>query len=261
MTYPTANKKLIEWVEDVAKLTTPDRIQWCDGSAREYDELCQLLVDNGTFTKLSEAKRPNSYYATSDPGDVARVEDRTYICSAKEIDEGAHDVRRALLDGPPRFEHLTHRRRDHRLGLRGGVDAHHDPHGRGRARSPRRGRRLRALPALGGHAPRRGPGRREVALRRREQVHRALPRHPRDHLVRLGLRRQRAARQEVLRAAHRVGARARRGLVRRAHADPEADQPRGRVTLRRGRLPERVRQDEPRDARAVAARLEGRDHR
>ena len=88
MTYPTQNKKLIAWVEEVAGLTTPDRIQWCDGSAQEYDELCQLLVDNGTFTKLSDAKRPNSYYAKSDPADVARVEDRTFICSAKEIDAG-----------------------------------------------------------------------------------------------------------------------------------------------------------------------------
>ena len=88
MTYPTKNKKLIEWVEEVAQLTTPDRIHWCDGSADEYDELCQLLVDHGTFTKLSEAKRPHSYYAASDPGDVARVEDRTFICSAKEIDAG-----------------------------------------------------------------------------------------------------------------------------------------------------------------------------
>ena len=86
--YPTKNKKLIEWVEEVAQLTTPDRIHWCDGSAVEYDNLCQLLVDNGTFTKLSDAKRPHSYYATSDPGDVARVEDRTFICSEKEIDAG-----------------------------------------------------------------------------------------------------------------------------------------------------------------------------
>jgi phosphoenolpyruvate carboxykinase (GTP) len=88
MTYPTQNKKLIAWVEEVAVLTTPDRIHWCDGSAQEYDDLCQLLVDNGTFTKLSDAKRPNSYYAASDPADVARVEDRTFICSAKEIDAG-----------------------------------------------------------------------------------------------------------------------------------------------------------------------------
>ena len=88
VTYPTQNKKLIAWVEEVALLTTPDRIHWCDGSAEEYDALCQLLVDNGTFQKLSDAKRPNSYYATSDPGDVARVEDRTFICSELEIDAG-----------------------------------------------------------------------------------------------------------------------------------------------------------------------------
>ena len=88
MTYPTSNAKLIAWVEEVAELTTPDRIYWCDGSAQEYDELCQLLVDQGTFTRLSDAKRPNSYYATSDPGDVARVEDRTFICSTNEIDAG-----------------------------------------------------------------------------------------------------------------------------------------------------------------------------
>ena len=88
MTYPTQNKKLIAWVEEVAALTTPDRIVWCDGSAKEYDDLCQLLVDSGTFTKLSDAKRPNSYYSTSDPADVARVEDRTFICSAQEIDAG-----------------------------------------------------------------------------------------------------------------------------------------------------------------------------
>ena len=88
MSYPTPHKKLIAWVEEIAQLTTPDRIHWCDGSDQEYDELCQLLVDQGTMSRLSATKRPNSYYATSDPGDVARVEDRTFICSRDEKDAG-----------------------------------------------------------------------------------------------------------------------------------------------------------------------------
>ncbi len=84
----TEHPRLREWVDEIAGLTQPDDIHWCDGSADEYDFLAQTLIDAGTFERLSDAKRPNSYLALSDPADVARVEDRTFICSAAEADAG-----------------------------------------------------------------------------------------------------------------------------------------------------------------------------
>ena len=91
MSATTTNAKLKSWVDEWAAILQPQNIHWCDGSADEYNQLCQALVDAGTFTKLDEAKRPNSYYAHSDPGDVARVEDRTFICSANESDAGPNN--------------------------------------------------------------------------------------------------------------------------------------------------------------------------
>ncbi|PZS14059.1 MAG: phosphoenolpyruvate carboxykinase, partial [Solirubrobacterales bacterium] len=101
----TEHPGLRAWVEEIAALTQPDDIYWCDGTAEEFDQLAQVLVDAGTFERLSESKRPGSYRALSDPADVARVEDRTFICSQDEADAGPNNnwrepaEMRAELDG------------------------------------------------------------------------------------------------------------------------------------------------------------------
>ncbi|MGI8556880.1 MAG: phosphoenolpyruvate carboxykinase (GTP) [Solirubrobacteraceae bacterium] len=87
-TAPTKNERLLAWVEDFATLAQPEEVHWCDGSEAEYRSLCQTLVEAGTFERLADAKRPNSFLALSDPADVARVEDRTFICSEREQDAG-----------------------------------------------------------------------------------------------------------------------------------------------------------------------------
>ncbi|MBO3752283.1 phosphoenolpyruvate carboxykinase (GTP) [Streptosporangiaceae bacterium NEAU-GS5] len=102
-THPTTHRELAAWVSEIAELTEPDRIEWCDGSEAEWTRLTNMLVDNGTFTRLK--KRPNSFHAASDPSDVARVEDRTFICCERPENAGptnnwiAPDEMRATFAG------------------------------------------------------------------------------------------------------------------------------------------------------------------
>jgi phosphoenolpyruvate carboxykinase (GTP) len=104
----TSNETLKDWVDQWAAILQPDAVEWCDGSPEEWDRLTQLLVDGGTFTKLNETKRPNSFHAVSDPGDVARVEDRTFICSEREIDAGPTNNWRAPAEMKAELiEHFT----------------------------------------------------------------------------------------------------------------------------------------------------------
>ena len=273
-TAPTKHEGLLAWVQEVAELTQPDRVVFADGSDEENARLCEQLEAAGTFKTLDDKKKPNSYLALSDPSDVARVESRTFICSEREIDAGPTnnwmdpaEMRGIMTDlyrgcmrgrtmyvvpfcmGPLGAE-------DPKLGVEI-TDSEYvvvsmrtmTRMGKAALDKMGDGRLLRQGAALDRRPAGAGPEGRAVAVQR-HQVHQPLPRDPRDLELRLGLRRQRAAGQEVLLAAHRLGDGPRRGLARRAHADPQADLAGEQGVLRRRGVPVGVRQDQPRDAAA-----------
>ena len=225
-TAPTTTTAIIDWVNTVADLTTPDTVVWCDGSDDEWRRLTTLLVDKGTFVRAVEKAQlllvrvgPRGCRTRGGPhlhllAAALRCRAHQQLDGSRRHENGddrgvsrrhgrAHHVCDRVLHGAAGCRRTQVRCADHRLRIRRGLHADHDPLGNTRVEQARHRRRLRPMPALGRRTPVPRAARRAVAVRP-HQIHHPLPRGAHDLELRLRLRRQRPARQEVLLAAHRL---------------------------------------------------------
>ena len=272
------NRRVVDWVAGVAELTKPDRVVWADGSKEEYDRLCDGMVAAGTLRRLNPAKRPDSYLAWSDPDDVARVEDRTFICSEQEADAGPTNnwtdpaKMRRTLDGL--FDGCMRGRTMYvipfSMGPLGspiaqiGVQLSDSPYVVVNMRLMTRmgsavwdvlGESGPFVPCIHsvGAAPGRRPRGRAMAVQQ-EEIHRSFPRIAGDLVVRFRLRRQCAAGQEVLCLADRLDHGAKRSRRRWKGWLAEhmlilgVTSPEGRKYHVAAAFPVRLRKDQFRDA-------------
>jgi GTP-dependent phosphoenolpyruvate carboxykinase len=278
----TTNPKVLAFVEEARKLFKPDQVVWCDGSKAEYQRLLKSLVDGGTAMWLNPDKRPNSIIVRSDPLDVARVEDQTYICSKSKDDAGPTNN---WFD-PAEMKATLIKLYD---GAMAGRTMYVLPYSMGPVGSPIAGigvmvtdsayavANMHIMTRVGDKVwkalgqsddfvrgmhtvgyPLSTPTTADVPWPGKTKPSRTSPRRERSGPT-ARARRQRAARQEMPRAAHREREGARRRLDGRAHADPQAHQPGREIEVHRRGLPERVRQDQSRHAEPDHSRLEGRD--
>jgi phosphoenolpyruvate carboxykinase (GTP) len=227
-TYRSSHPALQAWVDEVAALTRPSDIQWCEGTPEEWARVTDRLVATGTFVKLDEEKKPNSFYCASDPNDVARVEDRTFICSVDEKDAGptnhwmAPDAMKELMRGL--YDGCMQGRTMYVIPfVMGHLDSDHPMFGVEITDSAyvvasmtvmaRIGKDVLArieetgadyVPALHSIGAPLADGQADVPWPCNDTKY-IVPRGADDLVVRLELRRQRPAGQEVLRVAHRLG--------------------------------------------------------